>query len=78
MAHVICAPCTEVKTGECARVCPVDCIHDAGDQYAINPIECIDCGACVDVCPVQAIFYEDEVPAQWEHFKMKNALAYEV
>jgi len=27
----------------------------------IHPEECIDCGACVDECPVQAILPEDEV-----------------
>ena len=24
--------------------------------------------ACVEVCPVQAIFTEDETPEQWKHF----------
>ena len=28
----------------------------------IDPVECIDCGACVPECPVQAIF-EDEQEA---------------
>jgi ferredoxin len=31
----------------------------------IDPEECIDCGACVPECPVEAIFPEDEVPEQW-------------
>jgi len=30
-----------------------------GLQLYINPEECIDCGACVPECPVEAI-YEDE------------------
>lgn len=30
-----------------------------GKQLYINPEECIDCGACVPECPVEAI-YEDE------------------
>jgi ferredoxin len=33
-------------------------------QLYINPEECIDCGACVPVCPVTAIFPEAEVPAE--------------
>ena len=31
----------------------------------IQPDECVDCGACEPVCPVEAIFYEDDVPDQW-------------
>jgi ferredoxin len=34
----------------------------------IHPDECIDCGACVPECPVQAIFPADEVPAEWQHW----------
>jgi NAD-dependent dihydropyrimidine dehydrogenase PreA subunit len=76
MAHVICEPCIGVKTGACAEVCPVSCIHDAGEQYAINPDECIDCGSCVTVCPVEAIYPADEVPERWKSFIEKNAAAY--
>ena len=28
----------------------------------IHPDECVDCGACEPVCPVEAIYYEDDVP----------------
>ena len=35
-------------------------------QLYINPDECIDCGACVPVCPAEAIFHEDHVPTQWQ------------
>jgi ferredoxin len=30
----------------------------------IHPDECVDCGACEPVCPVQAISYEDDLPAE--------------
>jgi ferredoxin--NADP+ reductase len=51
-------------------VCPVDCIHprkdepeiEASEMLYIHPDECIDCGACVPACPVEAIFAMDEVP----------------
>jgi ferredoxin len=39
----------------------------------IHPDECVDCGACEPVCPVEAIFYEDDVPAQWKDFTPTNA-----
>jgi NAD-dependent dihydropyrimidine dehydrogenase PreA subunit len=35
----------------------VDAISE-GDIYAIDPEKCIDCGACADVCPVEAIHPE--------------------
>ncbi|HWU32691.1 MAG TPA: ferredoxin family protein, partial [Marmoricola sp.] len=31
----------------------------------IHPDECVDCGACEPVCPVEAIFYEDDLPVPW-------------
>jgi len=38
----------------------------------IHPDECIDCGACVPACPVEAIFPLDETPQQWSSFILKN------
>jgi ferredoxin len=39
----------------------------------IHPEECIDCGACVDPCPVDAIFHEDELPEKWNEYIAINA-----
>jgi ferredoxin len=66
-------------------VCPVDCIHprkdegdyDAAQMLFIHPDECIDCGACVPACPVEAIFAMDEVPDQWQAYIEKNAQHYQ-
>jgi ferredoxin len=38
----------------------------------IHPDECIDCGACVPACPVDAIFTLDETPQQWSGFIDRN------
>src|SRR5256714_14159659 len=38
----------------------------------IQPDECVDCGACEPVCPVTAIFYEDDVPSEWKQFTPIN------
>ena len=35
--------------------------------------ECVDCGACEPVCPVEAIYYEDDVPEQWTEYTQINA-----
>jgi ferredoxin len=68
MPYVIAEPCINVKDKACVEVCPVDCIYEGKDQLFIHPDECIDCGACEPVCPVKAIFAEDEVPDQWKNF----------
>ncbi len=74
MAYVIAEPCIGVKDRSCVDVCPVDCIHETEDspQLYINPDDCINCGACEAVCPVQAIFEEGMLPAQWAHYKEIN------
>ncbi|MED1204441.1 indolepyruvate ferredoxin oxidoreductase subunit alpha [Heyndrickxia acidicola] len=61
MAYVITMPCRNEKAAECVEVCPVDCIAEGKDQYYIDPDICIDCGACQAVCPVDAIFHEEEL-----------------
>jgi NAD-dependent dihydropyrimidine dehydrogenase PreA subunit len=33
-------------------------------QMFIDPDECIDCDACLQECPVAAIYYEGDVPAE--------------
>ena len=38
----------------------------------IHPDECVDCGACEPVCPVEAIYYEDDVPEQWADYYKAN------
>ena len=43
------------------------------EQLYIDPVECIDCGACVPVCPVAAIFALDDLPEKWQHFTEINA-----
>ena len=37
---------------------------------------CIDCGLCVDECPVTAIFPQEDLPAEWSEFIEKNAAYY--
>jgi ferredoxin len=34
-------------------------------QLVIHPDECIDCMACVDVCPVHAIYADADVPSEF-------------
>lgn len=42
----------------CAAVCPVDCItfpDSVEGKAVIDQDECIDCAACLEECPVDAI-----------------------
>ena len=43
----------------------------------INPELCIDCGACVGACPVDAVYYEAELPAEKEQYLGINELFFE-
>ena len=69
----IAEPCIGTKDTACVDACPVDCIHPKKDDprfegeemLYIDPVECIDCGACVPVCPVSAIFALDDLPEKW-------------
>ena len=68
MPYIIAEPCINVKDKACVEVCPVDCIYEGETMLYIHPDECIDCGAWEPVCPVKAIFAEDETPDQWKNF----------
>jgi ferredoxin len=78
MAYVIAAPC--VADYSCIEVCPVNCIRprpsdagfDTAEQMFIDPAVCISCGACMDACPVLAIYDAGNLPAKWKHYEKIN------
>ena len=63
----------DVKDKACVDECPVDCIYEGERMLYTHPHECAECGTCEPVCPVEAIFYEDDVPEQWAQFTAENA-----
>lgn len=73
MAFVVTEPCIECKYTDCVVVCPCDCFHEGERMLTIDPEHCIDCEACVPECPVEAIFYEDNVPEPWREYIALNA-----
>jgi NAD-dependent dihydropyrimidine dehydrogenase PreA subunit len=73
MAYVITGLCVGKKKKECLPSCPVDSIHEGKRQFYIDPQTCIDCGACQQACPVQAIFHQDDVPERWKASVQENA-----
>ncbi len=77
MTFVITDPCVDTMDQSCVDVCPVDCIHfeEGVDRILyVDPIECIDCGACQPACPVTAIFPDNEVPADQAAYTEINVL----
>jgi len=73
VTYVIALPCVDIKDRACVEECPVDCIYEGGRSLYIHPDECVDCGACEPVCPVEAIYYEDDLPERWAVYTNDNA-----
>ncbi len=84
MSYWIAEPCIGTKDTACVEVCPVDCIHptkdeedfESAEQLYIDPEICIDCAACEPVCPVTAIFADEELPDKWKDYVEKNTAYY--
>ena len=74
MAYVVADPCVKCKYTDCVAVCPGDCFYEGKISLAINPDECIDCGAVEPECPTTAICEESELPIKWAGYKDINAL----
>lgn len=73
MTFVVTESCIKCKYTDCVEVCPVDCFHEGPNFLVIDPDECIDCTLCEPECPVEAIYSEDELPPDQEHFLELNA-----
>lgn len=73
MTFVVTESCINCKFTDCVEVCPVDCFHQGPNFLVINPDECIDCALCEPECPVDAIFSEDDLPADQSDFIQINA-----
>jgi len=56
---VVCRACIDPP---CARVCPTDALTPRpGGGVTLNASKCIGCKACVDACPIDAIFWDDAI-----------------
>ena len=73
MAHIVTSLCVDCKHTDCVEVCPVDCFHEDEHMVLIDPYECIDCAACIPVCPEEAIFHQDNLPPQHHEWIKINA-----
>ncbi|WP_157315508.1 ferredoxin FdxA [Chitinibacter sp. GC72] len=73
MTYVVTDACVKCKYTDCVDVCPVDCFREGPNFLVIDPDECIDCTLCVAECPVEAIYAEDDVPADMQEYININA-----
>lgn len=76
MTFVVTSNCNGCRFTDCVAVCPVECFHGDDKMLYIDPDECIDCGACVPECPVEAIYDAAELPedqAEWKDINAEKA-----
>jgi NAD-dependent dihydropyrimidine dehydrogenase PreA subunit len=73
VTYIITSACVDVMDRTCIDECPVDCIYEGERMSYIHPDECVDCGACEPVCPVDAIYFADDLPGQQAGFYRANA-----
>jgi ferredoxin len=74
MTYVVTEACRDCKYTHCAAVCPAEAFHEAANILYIDPDSCIDCGACVPECPVEAIFPEYELEFNLHHLILQNKI----
>ena len=72
MTHVVTSACVNHKYQDCVAVCPVEAFRELPTYLVIDPDECIDCGACIAECPVEAIYADTDVPEEEEAWIEKN------
>ncbi len=73
MTFVVTEHCRQCRYTDCVAVCPVDCFHGDDEMLYIDPVACIDCGACIPECPVEAIYEEGTLPKDLEPWLALNA-----
>ena len=73
MTTIVTDNCQKCRFTDCVTVCPVSCFHGDDEMLYIDNNVCIDCGACIPVCPVHAIYEETDIPDDKRHWIDINA-----
>ncbi len=87
MAYIITDACRPELKQKCIDACPVFCIYDVEDtllpkgayltQVVINPLECIDCGVCMEVCEQDAVYPDVTLPPPLHRFAQTARAAFD-
>ncbi len=72
MTFVVGENCIKCKFTDCVEVCPVDCFYEGPNMLVIDPDQCIDCALCEPECPADAIYADDDLPAEQKEFLVLN------
>ncbi len=73
MTYVVTESCINCKHTTCVEVCPTDAFREGPNFLAIDPEACVDCDLCPAECPEDAIYEEEDVPADQIQFIELNA-----
>lgn len=76
MPVVVTDKCQGCRFTECVTVCPVSCFHGDGTMLYVDPNTCVDCGSCIPLCPVSAIYDAIDLPEdkkEWEQINAERA-----
>lgn len=73
MTVVVTDNCQLCRFTQCVTVCPVACFHGDETMLYIDPEVCIDCGSCIPVCPVKAIYDTIDLPEDKQAWIATNA-----
>ena len=73
MTTIVTDNCRRCRFTDCVTVCPVACFHGDEEMLYIDPNVCIDCGACIPLCPVEAIYEDFDLPVDKEKWIEINA-----
>lgn len=87
MTHVITSKCISEVYAACVQVCPADCMHyvaampagypsEGQPMVVVDPVECIDCGACLPECPIGAIIDDPGQDQYWAQINANLAPSY--
>ena len=65
MTTIVTENCNGCRFTDCVTVCPVACFHSDEKMLYIDNDVCIQCSACIPLCPVHAIYADMDLPPEF-------------
>lgn len=73
MTTIVTGNCHRSRFTECVAVCPEGAFRGGKEMSFIDPDVCTDCGDCIPVCPVHAIYEVKNLPEELHEWIEINA-----